>query len=79
VKRLEEAYRRMDLARQEADGAGAKFQLFKASAGTVEDFHAGLGARIGKRAALFPYRSERKEASRPLPRSNRMPFGSPKG
>ncbi len=42
----------MDLARQEADGAGAgaKFQLFKASAGTVEDFHAGLGARIGKRA-----------------------------
>ncbi len=52
MKRLDEAFRRMDLARQEAGGAGAKFQLFKASAGTVEDFHAGLGARIGQSIRL---------------------------
>ena len=48
VKQLEGAFRAMDLARHEAGGAGAKFQLHKASAGTVEDFHAGLGGRVGE-------------------------------
>jgi hypothetical protein len=48
VKLLEGAFREMDLAKQEAGGAGAKFQLFKASAGTVDDFHAGLGGRVGE-------------------------------
>ena len=48
VKQLEGAFREMDRARQEAGGAGAKFQLHKASAGSVDDFHAGLGGRVGE-------------------------------
>ena len=48
VKLLGGAFREMDLAKQEAGGAGAKFQLHKASAGTVDDFHAGLGGRVGE-------------------------------
>ena len=47
VKQLEGAFRQMDLAKQEASGAGAKFQTFKANAGTIENFHAGLGGRVG--------------------------------
>ena len=53
VKQLEGAFREMDRARQEAGGAGAKFQLHKASAGTVEDFHAGLGGRVGRFLDFF--------------------------
>ena len=47
VKQLEGAFRQMDLSKQEASGAGAKFQTFKANAGTIENFHAGLGGRVG--------------------------------
>ena len=53
VKQLKGAFREMDLAKQEAGGAGAKFQLFKASAGTVDDFHAGLGGRVGEFLVFF--------------------------
>ncbi len=49
IKHLEWSFLQMDLAEQErvAGGAGAKFQTFKANAGTIENFYAGLGGRIG--------------------------------
>ena len=49
IKHLEWSFEQMDLAEQErgADGAGAKFQTYKANAGTIENFHDGLGGRVG--------------------------------
>jgi hypothetical protein len=49
IKHLEWSFLQMDLAEQArvAGGAGAKFQTFKANAGTIENFYAGLGGRVG--------------------------------
>jgi hypothetical protein len=49
IKHLEWSFLQMDLAEQErtTGGAGAKFQTFKANAGTIENFYAGLGGRVG--------------------------------
>ncbi len=49
VKHLDWSFRQMDMAEQEKKAAGAesKFQTFTADAGTIENFHAGLGDRIG--------------------------------
>jgi uncharacterized protein YkvS len=38
----------MDQARHEALKGGAKFQVHKASAGNIDDFHGGLGGRVGE-------------------------------
>ena len=48
VKQLDWSFKQMDLAKQEASGAGSKFQTFKANAGTIDNFHAGLGGRVGQ-------------------------------
>ena len=51
ISDLRRSFEQMDGAKKknEEGGAGAsvKFQTFKASAGTVEDFHKGLGGRVG--------------------------------
>ena len=51
IKRLEWSFRQMDLVGQQrgADGTGAKFQTYKANAGTIENFHDGLGGRVGQK------------------------------
>jgi hypothetical protein len=48
VETLKKAFGQIYLARQEAMNSGAKFQVNKASAGTIEDFHGGLGGRVGE-------------------------------
>jgi hypothetical protein len=48
VETLKEAFRQMDQARHEALNGGAKFQVHKASAGNIDDFHGGLGGRVGE-------------------------------
>lgn len=49
VKKLQLAYQAMDAKKQASsqDGAAAKFKTFKASAGSVTDFHNGLMGRVG--------------------------------
>ena len=48
VKELAGSFRQMDLAEQERGQCGAKFQTFKANAGTIEHFHDGLRGRVGE-------------------------------
>ena len=48
VGTLKEAFRQMDQARHEALNGGAKFQVHKASAGNIDDFHGGLGGSVGE-------------------------------
>jgi hypothetical protein len=44
---LKKAYDLLDSKAAENDTASAKFQIIKMSVGTIEDFHAGIAARIG--------------------------------
>ena len=57
IKRLEWSFRQMDLVGQQrgADGTGAKFQTYKANAGTIENFHDGLGGRVGHKERIPIY------------------------
>jgi hypothetical protein len=49
ISELRNSFEQMDNSKkhQEEGGASAKFQTFKASAGSVDDFHKGLSGRVG--------------------------------
>jgi hypothetical protein len=57
ISELRSSFEQMDSTKQheEEGGASAKFQTFKASAGSVDDFHKGLSGRVG--ASISQYRT----------------------
>jgi hypothetical protein len=54
ISNLARAFEQLDRRREDIDAGGAsKFQTYKAHAGNVDDYHKGLGSRIGTKDHLW--------------------------